>query len=164
MIPRGRTSVLDLWSENKGTEKEWFWVNEWCWLGLLGGELHLLWFSGCSCSPIQCCNLRWFWVLCLGTFGTPCVLSEFVSATSIDSVGHAPAATGPSAVNCHEHAAHLCYRQTVCRVGWGAVSRRDDLTKWFRSRLEVPQEWRQVDNWNGCKFWWVINERRRVTK
>ena len=24
MSPRARTSVLDLWSENKGTEKEWF--------------------------------------------------------------------------------------------------------------------------------------------
>ena len=44
MSLRARTSVSNLWSRSNDTEKEWLWVNEWCWLGLLGGELHLLWF------------------------------------------------------------------------------------------------------------------------
>ena len=28
MSLRARTSMLDLWSENKGNEKEWIWVDE----------------------------------------------------------------------------------------------------------------------------------------
>ena len=46
------------------------------------------------------CNLRRFGHSCLGMFGTPCVLCDLVSTTSIDSVGHAPAATVVIAVDC----------------------------------------------------------------
>ena len=42
-----RTSVLDLWSENKGNEKQWIWVDEhadWdSWMVSYIG----LWFVGC---------------------------------------------------------------------------------------------------------------------
>ena len=47
MSLRARTSVPDLWSENKGNEKEWIWVDEhadWdSWMASYIG----LWFVGC---------------------------------------------------------------------------------------------------------------------
>ena len=47
MSLRVRTSVPDLWSENKGTEKEWIWVREYAdrdsWMVSYIG----LWFVGC---------------------------------------------------------------------------------------------------------------------
>ena len=49
------------------------------------------------------CNLRRFGHSCLGTFGAPCVLCDLVSTTSIDSVGHAPAATVVIAVYCRAY-------------------------------------------------------------
>ena len=45
--PRARTSVPDQWSGNKGTKKEWIWVNDsadWdCWMASYTD----LWFVGC---------------------------------------------------------------------------------------------------------------------
>ena len=128
MSPRARTSVLDLWSGSKDVEKEWIWMNWWCWLGFLGGELHWLWFTGCSCSPFQCCNLRWFWVLRLGILEPRVCLLWLVLYHLHWFSGTRPGGHWAFAVNCREHAAHLRCRQEVCRVGWGAVSRRDDLT------------------------------------
>ena len=53
MSLRARTSVSDLWLANKVTWKEWLWMNERCWLGLLDGELLWSVVRCCSCSPIQ---------------------------------------------------------------------------------------------------------------
>ena len=75
------------------TEKEWIWANECAdWDSWMVSYI-CLWFDHCSCSPYQFCNPSWFEYLRLGTFGTPCVLCDFVSAISVDSVGHALAAT-----------------------------------------------------------------------
>ena len=136
-----RTSVLDLWSGSKYIKKEWIWVNGWCWLGLLDGELHWLWFTGCSCSPFQCCNLRWSSVF--GDVWYPLCAVWFYLCHLHWFSGTRPGGHWAFAVNCHEHAAHLRCRQEVCRVGWGAVSRRDDLTQSTLQILQRLHDWRQ---------------------
>ena len=63
------------------------------------------------------CNLRRFGHSCLGTFGTLCVLCDLVSTTSIDSVGHAPAATVVIVVYCRVYTVSDVFSTTSVLCG-----------------------------------------------
>ena len=72
---------------------------------------------GLSRSPIQSVIYADLGHLCLGTFGTPCVLCDLVSTTSIDSVGHAPAATVVIAIYCRVYTVSHVFLTTSVLCG-----------------------------------------------
>ena len=85
MSLRARTSVPDLWSENKGNEKEWIWVDEhadWdSWMASYIG----LWFVGCLARQSSLCNSSGFRAVAfMGRWYPVCVLCALLSTTSVD--------------------------------------------------------------------------------
>ena len=107
------------------------------------------------------CNLRRFGHSCLGTFGTPCVLCDLVSTTSIDSVGHAPAATVVicSLLSCVHSLTRVLDNQ--CAV-WAEAPSEDATT----SQIGFGAGWRFLKcgdrSTAGYKaVWRVENERKR---
>ena len=85
--------------------------------GILGWRATLVCGSWVVSLANPVCNLSRFGHSCLGTFGTPCVLCDLVSTTSIDSVGHAPAATVVIAVYCRAYAVHNAFSTTSVPCG-----------------------------------------------
>ena len=107
------------------------------------------------------CNLRRFGYSCLGTFGIPCVLCDLVSTTSIDSVGHAPAAIVVFAVYCRAYTDSDVFLDNQCAV-WAEAPSADATT----SQIGFGAGWRflkcgdrSIDGYNAV--WRVENERKR---
>ena len=85
--------------------------------GILGWRATLVCGSWVVSLANPVCNLRRFGHSCLGTFGTPCVLCDLVSTTSIDSVAHAPAATVVIAVYCRVYTVSDVFSTTSVLCG-----------------------------------------------
>ena len=107
------------------------------------------------------CNLRRFGYSCVGTFGTLCVLCDLVFTTSIDSVGHAPAATVVicSLLSCVHSLTRVLDSQ--CAV-WAEAPSKDAMT----SQIGFGARWRFLEcgdiSTAGYKaVWRVENERTR---
>ena len=77
MSPRVRTSVPDLWSQHKGTKKEWYgYVN--MLIGILGWRATLDCGSWIVLLANPVCNIHWFEYLRLGTLVPRCVSIRLV--------------------------------------------------------------------------------------
>ena len=87
-----RTSVPDLWSENKVIKKEWIWVTNGADWDYWMASYICLWFVCCLARQSSVVTL--FWQSCVWGRPVPrvCCVFRFLT-TSSDSVGHALAAT-----------------------------------------------------------------------